>query len=149
MSDLTFTIDDKEVIKKMSDLTKGVKDFKQPLNEAGDKLLSYYGDDVFASQGALIGGTQWKKLSPATLKARAYGQGHYAKPAIATNMILVWTGTLKKGFRKAVTSTKLVIDNTVEYFKYNQKTRKMLDINAKVIEIAIKSIYEYIEKLTK
>lgn len=148
MSDITFTLDDREVTKKINSLADGVKSFKKPFETVGDELLGFYGEDVFASQGQLSGG-KWRNLSVETLKARKYGYGHYAKTPIATNMILVWTGTLKKGFKKAVTSTRLTIRNTVKYFKYNQPARKMLTINQYVIEKVTATFNEYLAKLMK
>ena len=145
---ISISFDGREIDKKLNTLIKGVKDFKEPLESTGVELMKFYGEKVFASQGAEMGG-KWKPLAPATLRMRARRQGHYAKPPIATGKILIWTGALKKGFKKTVTRTKLTIENTVKYFKFNQPNRPMLGINAKVIEIVLKNFRNYLEKLTK
>lgn len=75
--------------------------------------------------------------------------GHYKKTPRVTNKILVWTGNLQDGFRKKVTNTRLVVNNIVKYFKYNQGTRKMLAINKKVITITVKNINNYLKTLVK
>lgn len=154
MPELRITLDDTEVKKKLNQLASGVSDFKKPFSEAGDKLLDFYGKDVFKTQGQLAG-EPWRKLSAATLKMREQRQGHYRKTPIVRDKILIWTGTLQKGFRKTVTKTKLMIDNTVDYFKYHQQStgrppqRKMLHINAKVITMVVESINDYLEKIIK
>jgi len=154
MSEISFTLDDTQVKKKLNDLAKGVDNFEKPFNQIGDDLLDFYGNKVFSSQGSAIG-ERWRNLSPATLKLRANRQGYYSNPAITTDKILVWTGRLQRGFQKTVTKTKLIIENKVEYFKYHQAAkgrppqRKMLSINSKVIETVIKRINEYAVSLTK
>ena len=55
MSEITFTLDAQEFTKKLNDLSDGVKDFKKPLDNVGNELLGFYGDDVFASQGTETG----------------------------------------------------------------------------------------------
>ena len=81
--------------------------------------------------------------------ARRNRSGHYAKPPVTTGKILLWTGELKKGFTRKVERLRLTITNKVDYFKYNQGKRPMLGINNKVIEITMKHVGKYLDKLTK
>ncbi len=154
MTELRITLDDTEVVKKLNQLASDIKDFKEPFNDAGSQLLTFYGKDVFRSQGSEAG-EPWRALSAATLKMRANRSGYYRNPPIATNKILIWTGRLQNGFRKTVERTRLVIDNTVEYFKYHQSAfgrpaqRKMLAITPKVITIVVDAINDYLVKIIK
>lgn len=154
MTELKITLDDTEVRKKLNQLADDLKDFKEPFKQAGDELLDYFGNKVFDSQGKEAG-EPWRALSATTLKMREARIGHYKKPPITTNKILIWTGALKKGFDKTVERTRLTIFNTVDYFKYHQKAggrppqRKMLTINSKVIETVVNAINEYIIKSIK
>lgn len=154
MTELCITLDDTAVVKKLNQMASDIKDFKDPFTDAGDQLLSFYGNDVFKTQGQAVG-EPWRALSAATLKMRENREGYYRNPPITTNKILIWTGRLQKGFRKTVERTRLVIDNTVEYFKYHQLAtgrppqRKMLHINSKVIKIVTDSIYDYLVKIIR
>lgn len=154
MSDLTITLDDTQVTKKLNQLANDLKNYNVPFTQAGDELLDYFGNKVFDSQGK-ESGEPWRALSPATLKMRQAKFGHYRKPPIATDKILIWTGALKRGFFKTVQNTRLTIGNTVDYFKYHQKAggnppqRKMLTINSKVIKTVVNAINEYIIKSIK
>lgn len=146
--EIKISFDGREIDKKLNTIIKGVKNFQEPLEGTGKDLIEFYGEKVFESQGAALG-EKWKPLAPATLMLRAQRRLHYAKPPIVTGKILIWTGALKKAFKKTVTKTRLVVENTSNYFKYNQPKRKILAINAKVIEIVLKNFHEYLTKLTK
>lgn len=154
MTELKISLDDTEIRKKLDQLAGDLKSYKKPFTEAGDELLGFYGGEVFSTQGR-ASGEPWRALSPATLKLRAERRGHYANPPITTNKILIWTGALQKGFEKTVSATRLVVKNTVDYFKYHQQAsgrppqRKMLHINSKVIEIVVKAVNNYIVKSIK
>lgn len=150
MSFLNVSIrqDGKKVRNKLKVLTNGLHDFKEPLKRTGEDLVKLYGDDNFDKQGQLIG-KPWRKLSSTTLLARSQRRGHYKNDPISTDKILVWTGKLKSGFRKKVSRIKLVIDNTVEYFEFNQKKRPMLGVNRNVLAIISKNFTKYIRKLLK
>jgi len=151
---LTIRIDDTEVKKKLDILKTGVKNFKKPLKVIGNKFLKIYSEDVFRTQGGAIG-DKWKKLSPATLLMRRKRVGYYAQTPKTTSKKLVWTGKLQGGFNKTVTKTRLVINNTVDYFKYHQRStgrppqRKMLGLTKKIVTIVIEEFNKYIKNLIK
>lgn len=152
MPQISIKLDDRQVIKQINHLSTGLKGYKKPLDEAGDDLLRYYGEDVFKSQGKALGG-KWKPLSAATLKLRKERRMHYANQPRTTGKILIWTGKLQDSFRKKARRTKLVIDNTANYFKFHQKKgkgqRSMLAINKTVINIVLKRVDAYIKDLIK
>ena len=143
-----FKFDDKEVTKMFNEITTELKLFKEPLTDSGDDLIEFFGEKNFDTQGAALG-APWKALSSSTLLARERRSGHYAKSPVATGKILLWTGSLSKGFQKKVTAFVLKIRNNVDYFKYNQPKRKMLDINKTVITIVLDAINKYLVKITK
>lgn len=149
---ITFSLDDTRVKMRLSKMHKGVKSFKKPFNSSGTELLQFFGDEVFATQGSAVG-ESWRTLALSTLQARADRRGHYAKQPVATNKILVWTGTLQKGFKKQVTAQMLRIYNTVRYFKYHQQRggsppqRRMLAINREVITKVMRHVRRYVSSL--
>jgi len=146
MTTFSITLDETEVTKKIDGLTRGIKDFRKPLEAAGDDLLDIYGNRVFQEQGK-PSGEPWRKLSAGTLMARQKRTGYYKQTPIAIGKILIWTGRLMKGFRKKVTKTSLTIDNTVDYFKYHQQSkgkppqRRMLFINTSILHYQFLSNY--------
>jgi len=129
-------MDDRQVTKKLNTVTSGMKTMKEPFTDIGNKLLDFFGKKVFSTQGGAIG-ERWRGWSASTIEARLNRRGHYANSPISTNKILVWTGAMSKGFIKKVKRFSLEISNNVKYFRFNQKTRKMLAINKEVINIVI------------
>lgn len=149
MARIAFKINDTTVKKKLSSLLNGVKNFKEPLKKAEERLMPYFSETVFESQGSVLG-ESWRSLAESTLRARAKRSGYYKRPPIATGKILIWTGRLQRGFRSEITKDSLVIRNNVPYFKYHQDSqRKMLAINNSVTLIVQAEIQKYIEKLLK
>lgn len=143
---LNIKFDGTAITKRLNTISKGMKDFKEPLEDTGKDLVEFFGNKVFQTQGKALG-ENWKPLSAATLKMRAERRGHYANNPIEINKILIWTGALKGGIKKTVDKVKLTIENTVDYFKFNQPKRKMLGINREVIDIVIKNFEKYLNKL--
>lgn len=147
-----ITLDDTKVKKSLDGLAKGVQNFQEPLNKASEKLMDVYGNRTFEEQGAA--GEKWRPLSAATLMARKNRWGYY-KQAGTDGKTLIWTGRLRAGFRKKVNRVKLVIDNTVSYFKYHQERggktpqRRMLFLNADTIKTVFDEVDRYVKKITK
>lgn len=149
---LSFSVDDTAVMKKLDGLLGGVKDLRKPFTEAGDDLLTFFGEDVFESQARAIGDS-WRALAESTLRARADRKGHYARTPERTDKILWWTGDLKRGFRKEANQLFLRIYNDVEYFRYHQERggsppqRKMLAITSNVILKVMDRLIAYVERI--
>lgn len=139
-------INDDKVRRKLGSIASGVRDFSKPLDNASDKLLIFFGEDVFETQGRAIN-KSWRALAESTLRARSRRTGYYAQPPIETNKKLVWTGRLKKGFEKEVSKLKAIISNSVKYFRYNQDTRPMLAVTDKVTAIVRKEFNNFIRRL--
>lgn len=154
MASLTFELDTRKVEKKLDILAKSVKDFRPPFEAAGDDLVEHFSEDVVFAQGAKSGG-KWRDWSATTVKLRTSRSGYYKAPPERTDLILVWTGRLRRGFRRTAAAASLRIYNVVKYFGAHQagegKTprRPILDINAEVIGIVMKRVQGYIEKILK
>lgn len=134
-------MDTTEVNKTFKGMIDAAKDYTKPLEDAGDEMLAIYGDKVFQQQGSQ--GLKWKELSASTLMMRENRTGYYAQPPVQTGKILIWTGRLMGGFQKRAERLKLTINNTVDYFKYQQKKRKMLYINKDIIDIVAQKVIQH------
>lgn len=128
-----------------------LKSYKKPLEDAGEEMLEVYSQKVFKTRGRAVGDS-WKPLSAATLKLRSERRGYYSQPPKKQGQPLVWTGRLQEGFRKTVSKTRLVIDNTVDYFKFHQRSRgkppqrKMLGLTKDIILIVMENIQKHVNK---
>jgi len=146
---VSIKYDDKEIKRYFNKVEKGLRDFKEPLGDSADELIKeFYGDKVFETEGAAVG-KKWSPLKARTLQARARGYGHYAKSPITTGRVMIWTGALKKGFKKTVSSFKAVIENKVKYFKYANNKRPVFGINKEVMSIVEKNFEKYFKKILK
>lgn len=148
--EIKISLESKRVVKTLSNLTKEIRDFRRPLETLGIDLLQFYGGEVFTTQGGAIN-QSWKRLADSTLLARARRSGYYKQAPASNAQTLVWTGRLQRGFKKEVSTTKLRIFNPVPYFKYHQQggkapKRAMLAITPKVVDKAVSTIEEFIEK---
>lgn len=144
---LSFTLNDTQVNKTLSDLAKGVKNFSKPFKKSAEKLLPFFSEGVFESQGKAVG-ESWRRLAESTLRARAARSGYYKRPPITTGKILIWTGRLKGGFKSEINPAHLRIFNVTPYFKYHQMgQRRMLAINSFVIEAVTREFNKYIASL--
>ena len=152
--EITFSIDDTKVTKKLSLMKNGFSDCRKPLSAAGEKLLSLYGIEVFETQGGAIGDS-WRSLAASTQNSRAKRTGYYRNPPIRTDKILVWTGRLQSGMKKEVTKDMLRIYNSVPYFRHHQTRggrtpqRKMLAITSRVITTVVDEISKYAQDITE
>lgn len=149
MAELTFELDTRKIEKKLDILAKSISDFSPVFSSSGDDLVEYFSNDVVFAQGQKSGG-RWKDWSPTTLKLRANRSGYYRAPPERTDMILVWTGRLRRGFKKIATKTYLRVYNIVEYFKYHQAGgRPILDINAEVVGMVMRRAENYIRRILR
>jgi len=146
---LTITVRDQAVQRRLQTLQAGLVSYREPLTKSGTDLIDFYGKKVFETQGRAMEGRRWKPHAIATLKLRADRRGHYAKPPVSTNKILIWTGKLMRGFRKRVTRKRLTIDNPVPYFKHLQGERPMLGINDEVKDKVADRFIDYIKKILR
>lgn len=114
MTQMEVDVQGAEEIKKMlSQLGLDVKDLKPAMDEVGRDVTKYFGGQVFASRGSVIG-QPWQRLSDryAAAKAKKWG----SKP------LLVASGRMQKSFRHKAGKMDVTIDNPTPYFKYHQST---------------------------
>lgn len=148
---ITITLDKTSVEKHLRLIAASAKDMQETLAEVGDELLSFYGDQVFMTQGAAIN-DPWRALAVSTLRARARRTGYYKQTPIMEGKILVWTGRLKRGMKKQATANQLRIYNDVDYFKYHQRAggrppqRKMLAITSDVVTRVVSGLQKGLAK---
>ena len=100
-----------ELSRVLIGVSDNLKDFTQPFNDSADYLKRTFSTDVFQTQGRAIG-ERWKRLSPATVAAKAR-KGQYGGPLVAT-------GLMQQSFHSVVSSDRAVIFNTAPYFKFHQ-----------------------------
>ena len=105
---------EKQLSRMLIGMENDLKDLTQPFSDSADYLKQTYSRDVFNTQGAAIG-RKWKRLSPATVAAKAR-LGFSGGP-------LVRTGKMQNSFQSVVSSEQAVIRNTAEYFKYHQSNQ--------------------------
>lgn len=150
MATFGFKLDDAQVKKTFSKLDRTVRDFTQPLNEAGEEMLKLYSEDSFKNQG--VTGEKWKPLSAATLMMREKRTGYYKNPPTGDSGILVWTGNMRSSFNKMVSKVKLVIGNSASYFEHHQRRggrtpqRRMLYLSKDIIVNVQNKVMNYINQ---
>ena len=135
MALLNFEIEGQKVLSRnFRILADEVKTMKPEFRNIGAAIIE---ESQKHFNNGWIEGSKWKKLSPATVKARKNRFWHYKKKpagAGARGPILVWTWKLKKGFEKQTGNLHVVVSNKVPYFKYHQtKNRKSNKLPRRVI----------------
>lgn len=150
---IAFELDATKVAKRLSIVAAGLTDFSVPFEKAGNKLLLFYGVEVFDMQG--VAGESWRNLSAATMRARARHWGYYKQAPVQTGKALVWTGRLQRGMRKQVDKNALRIYNDVPYFAFHQRAggrppqRRMLALTPFVITEVVGEVNKYANELTQ
>lgn len=117
-----------EGVTEMSRVIRGIDDkannLRPEFQKVGKYLKKFYSNDVFASEGGVIG-EKWQGLNPqyASWKAKKYpGKG-----------ILVRTGKMKGAFEYKATKTSTTISNPTSYFKYHQSRASRSKIPRRVM----------------
>lgn len=119
----------KEIEAKLAKLGSSIYKMRTGMAILGQEISRYYTDEVFNSQGQVLGQT-WARLKPATslgkLKA---GYTRYA------TIPLIRTGLMRNSFTFEAGESSLKIGNLQDYFKYHQfgtertPKRPMIGIN--------------------
>jgi phage gpG-like protein len=105
---------DKELSRVLIGMGSSMEDFRQPFGSSADYLVRTFSKDVFATQGRVIG-EPWKRLSPATVAAKAK-LGFFGGP-------LIRTGQMQNSFQSIVQTDQAVVYNTATYFKFHQSKK--------------------------
>lgn len=143
---LVFEVDSRVVQKTLDSVSAACEDLSEPMDEAGDELLEFFGKKTFDSQGSALG-ERWRALARSTVAARGKRTGYYKQNPVETGKTLVWTGRLRAGFQKDASKQAIRIFNDVPYASYHQNgsgnrppKRKLLAITSDVIAIVTKKV---------
>lgn len=112
--DMQLEVKGTEQVKLMlTNIGADVHDLKGAMTEVGEHAKKYFGGQVFASRGGVLG-QSWPRLSPgyAAQKAKRYP----GRPP------LVRTGLMQRSFVSSASSMSVSITNDAPYFKYHQSS---------------------------
>lgn len=119
----------KEIEAKLKKLGSSIYQMREGFAILGQEISRYYTDQVFNSQGQVLGQT-WARLKPATMRAKdRAGYRRYE------TVPLIRTGLMRNSFTFEAGTSSLKIGNLQDYFKYHQfgtehiPQRKMMGIN--------------------
>ncbi|MFI2837543.1 phage virion morphogenesis protein [Mycolicibacterium sp. PDY-3] len=103
----------KEVTAMLRNVGADVSDLKGAMADVGDHARKYFGGQVFASRGGVLG-QPWRRLSPnyAAQKAKRYP----GRP------VLVRSGLMQRSFRSTPSAMSVTISNDAPWFKYHQSS---------------------------
>lgn len=113
--ELSWTIEgEKQLSRRLRGISEGMNDWRPTLKKTAKELVQIFENDVFKTEGNVLGET-WDPLSPRYL-AKKRADGYSSKP-------LIRTGAMRKAFQSLVTPDDATIWNAIEYFKYHQSNR--------------------------
>lgn len=125
-----------EVQQKLKRLGESLLIMPAAMREIADKTTKYYENEVFNSQGGILG-LNWQRLAPSTTRAKTKNYRQFS------NVPLMASGRMRESFVAASTPTSVTISNTAPYFIYHQSTatryklprRAMMGINEPIREL--------------
>jgi phage gpG-like protein len=116
---MSFSIDNKEVMKVMDNIKKGITDFKPALEEIKGYQLKEI-EKQYKTEGGNILGGKWQALKANTIKSRM-------RAGFSCGPILTASGKMRRGMaEKKLTKNELQIGNDVQYFKFHQLGTKRM-----------------------
>ena len=148
MLKITWSIEGEvQLARRLNIIATSIKDWTPAFQEAADRLTSIFSEDVFRTQGAIIG-ESWQSLKPKYL-AQKVKQGYPPDT-------LIKTGRMKSSFISDVASDHATISNISPYFKYHQSKeprnklprRIMMKLGNPQKEIVVKIFHTYWYKKT-
>lgn len=115
MLNINITITgDRKTITQLKQMSDSFKNWKPELQQIGDYLKEFYANEVFETEGAIIG-SRWSPLSPnyEFQKRKKYpGRG-----------ILEATGDLRKGYKVKARKNTMELTNPTPYGVFHQQGR--------------------------
>lgn len=125
-SDVSIKLENAQQIEAMlTGLGLDMKDLRGAMADVGTSAKKFFGGQVFASRGEVIG-ESWQRLNDkyAAQKARKWP----GRP------LLIRTGLMQRSFSYSTTPMSVTVTNTAPYFKYHQSTaaRKKLPRRAMI-----------------
>lgn len=125
-SDVSIKLENAKQIEAMlTGLGLDMKDLRGAMADVGTSAKKFFGGQVFASRGEVIG-ESWQRLNDkyAAQKARKWP----GRP------LLIRTGLMQRSFSYSTTPMSVTVTNTAPYFKYHQssETRYILPRRAMI-----------------
>lgn len=115
---------DKEIVKMLTGVGLDVKDLKGAMTDVGNHAKKYFGGQVFASRGGVLGQT-WPRLSSAYAAQKA--KRYPGRP------VLVRTGVMQRSFVSNPSNMSVTISNDDPKFKYHQSSAARKKIPRRVM----------------
>lgn len=114
----------KEATKMLTAVGLDVRDLKGAMTDVGDHAKKYFGGQVFASRGGVLG-QPWPRLSPAyaAQKAKRY----------PGRLVLVRTGLMQRSSKSTPSNMSVTIYNDAPWFKYHQSSAARTKIPRRVM----------------
>jgi phage gpG-like protein len=110
---MSFTIDNKEAMRVMDNIKKGISDFKPALEQIKGYQIKEV-DKQYKTEGTNILGGKWPAIKKSTERARI-------RAGFAPGPILTASGKMRRGTAEMkLTKNELQIGNDVQYFKFHQ-----------------------------
>lgn len=98
---------DKEILSKLARRVKNLRDFSQELNEVGRYLVRFYQNDVFDTEGQVIG-ENWTNLKPEYEEKK--------RSVFPGAGILTASGKLRKSFKYDAGPKRMIFRNTLKKY---------------------------------
>lgn len=113
-----------QVTRMLTNIGADVQDLKGAMTEVGEHAKKYFGGQVFASRGGVLG-QPWPRLSPgyASQKAKRYP----GRP------VLVRSGLMQRSFTSKPSAMSVTIGNDAPWFKYHQSSAARKKIPRRVM----------------
>lgn len=113
-----------QVAKMLTNIGLDINDLQGAMSDVGDHAKKYFGGQVFASRGGVLGQT-WPRLSTAYAARKA--KRYPGRP------VLVRTGLMQRSFTSKPTAMSVTITNNAPYFKYHQSSAARKKIPRRVM----------------
>ncbi|WP_233531561.1 phage virion morphogenesis protein [Antrihabitans sp. YC2-6] len=116
--------DGQDIPRMLDQIGADVKDLRGAMQDVGESAKLFFGGQVFASRGGVIG-EPWQRLSPdyAAWKAKKYP----GRP------VLIRRGLMQRSFHYRSTPMSVTISNSAPYFKYHQSDEERSVIPRRVM----------------
>lgn len=136
---LSWSIEgEKQLARNLKQIGDEIKDWTPAFKQAAEGLKKVFSEDVFATQGSVIG-ERWNPLKP-TYLAQKVKSGYPADT-------LVKTGTMRNNFETLVKTDYAEIWNSTQYFKYHQSKEPRSKLPRRIMMKLGENQKEYIVKI--
>lgn len=113
-----------QVTKMLTQAGLDIRDLKGAMSDVGEHAKKYFGGQVFASRGGVLGQT-WPRLSPAYAAQKA--KRDPGRP------VLVRPGLMQRSFKSTPSNMSVTIYNDAPWFEYHQSSAARTKIPRRVM----------------